>query len=330
MKKLAATLFICISLSSPVLSQSGAARGGGGRFYGVNLTFAVYQYDAARSPVIEEITRLAGTFSTADEEIAHIKDKYKLEEMALRHVRSVGLRAEETFEDAVLLGPEYMVFRVAPHDIVRGQMKLDFRVRYANEPLLDVKGVEFGNFETVLLRGKSGMFGVKYFVGAGGRQESAPIERTLLISITTEIAPLASLRDRPQQLSQPVDEYGSPLRTSEGDKFTPPVALDRVAPRFDTGRGVRGSVRLSGIVTPEGKIINVKVARGIDPVIDDRAVEAFRQYKFSPALLNGKQVHATYSEEIVFAPPPPSTLEIQQEIERQRRKEKEEKKKKKP
>jgi hypothetical protein len=65
-------------------------------------------------------------------------------------------------------------------------------------------------------------------------------------------------------------------------------------------------------------------------VIDDRAVEAFRQYKFSPALLNGKQVHATYSEEIVFAPPPPSTLEIQQEIERQRRKEKEEKKKKKP
>ncbi|HEY7545829.1 MAG TPA: energy transducer TonB, partial [Blastocatellia bacterium] len=282
MKRLIALIFICIAASAAVMSQSGAAptRGGGSRFYGVNLTFAVYQYDAARSPALEEITRLAGTYSSAEEEIAHIKDKYKLEEMAIRHVRSVGLRAEETFEDAVLLGPEYMVFRIIPHEIVRGQMKLDFRVRYANQPLLEAKGVEFGNFETVLLKGGSGMFGVKYFVGAGGRQESAPMERTLLVSVTTEIAPLASLRDRPEQLSHPVDEYGSPVRANEADKFTPPVALDRVAPRFDTGRGVRGSVRLSGIVTPEGKIINVKVVRGIDPVIDDRAVEAFRQYKF--------------------------------------------------
>jgi TonB family protein len=46
---------------------------------------------------------------------------------------------------------------------------------------------------------------------------------------------------------------------------------------------VRGSVRLGGIVTPEGKIINVRVIRGIEPVIDDRAVEALRQYRFSPA-----------------------------------------------
>ncbi len=328
MKRLIALAFICAALSAAALSQSGAAPvRSGSRFYGVNLTFAVYQYDAARSPSLEEVTRLAGTYSSADEEIAHIKDKYKLEEIAVRHIRSVGLRGEEVFEDAVLLGPEYMVFRVTPHEIVRGQMKLDFRVKYANQPLLEAKGVEFGNFETVLLKGGSGLFGVKYFVGAGGRQESAPMERTLLISVTTEIAPLASLRDRPEQLSHPVDEYGSPVRTSESDKFTPPVALDRVAPRFDTGRGVRGSVRLSGIVTPEGKIINVKVVRGIDPVIDDRAVVAFRQYKFSPALLNGKSVHATYSEEIVFAPPPPSTLEIQQEIDRQRRLEKEKKKK---
>ncbi len=328
MKRLLALAFISIAASAAVMSQSGAAPvRSGSRFYGVNLTFAVYQYDAARSPALEEVTRLAGTYSSADEEIAHIKDKYKLEEVAIRHVRSVGLRGEEVFEDAVLLGPEYMVFRVTPKEIVRGQMKLDFRVNYANQPLLEAKGVEFGNFETVLLKGGSGMFGVKYFVGAGGRQESAPMERTLLISITTEIAPLASLRDRPEQLSHPVDEYGSAIRMSESDKFTPPVAIDRVAPRFETGRGVRGSVRLSGIVTPEGKLMNVKVSRGIDPVIDDRAVVAFRQYKFSPALLNGKPVHATYSEEIVFAAPPPSTLEIQNEIDRQRRLEKEKKKK---
>ena len=318
---------ICLLPSPPVWAQSGStAQRAAGRQYGVNLTFAVYQYDAARSPAVDEVLRLAGTFSTANEEIGHLKEKYKLEEVVARHIRSVGLRSEEAFNDAVLLGPEYMTFSLTPREVVRGFMKLDFKVRYANQPLLDAKGVEMENFETVLLRGGRGLFGVKYFVGAGGRQESAPIERTLLISVTPEIAPVANLRNRPQQLSHPVDEYGGPINMAESDRFTPPVALDRVVPKFDTGKGVIGSVLLSGIVTPDGKMTNVRVLRGLDPVIDERAVDAFRQYVFSPALLNGKPVHATYREELTFGRQP-TMLEVQQELERQREKEREEKEK---
>lgn len=314
------------SFALPAQAQSGATGARlSGRQYGVNLTYAVYQYDAPRSAAIEQTTRLAGTFSTANEEIAHIKEKYNLEDVVARHVRSVGLRSQEAFNDAVLLGSEYMVFLITPREIVRGHMKFDIIVQYANQSMIEAKDVEIDSYETILLKGGKGMFGVKYFVGAGGKQESAPMERTLLISVTPAIVPLASLRDRPGQLSQPVDQYGSPLKTSEADRFTPPVPIDRVVPKFETGRGVRGAVRLAGIVTPEGKIMNVKVVRGIDSVIDERAVEAFRQYSFSPGTLNGKPVHATYSEEIVFAPPPPSTLELQMEIERQKRKEKEKK-----
>ena len=69
---------------------------------------------------IEEVTRLSGTFSTADDEIGHLKDKYKLEEVALRHVRSAGLRTGDTFNDAVLLGPEYMTFSITARDVIRG------------------------------------------------------------------------------------------------------------------------------------------------------------------------------------------------------------------
>src|SRR4029079_9703258 len=172
---------------------------------------------------------------------------------------------------------------------------------YANQPLLETKGVEFGNFETAILRCGKGMFGVKYFVGGGGRQESVPVERTLLVSVTPEIVPIANLRDRPQELSHPVDEYGGVVATKEGDPFTPPVAVERVAPIFEAGRKVRGAALLAGVVTPEGKIINIRVLRSLDPIIDERAVEAFRQYKFSPALLNGKPVFATYREELTFA-----------------------------
>jgi TonB family protein len=319
-------LIMTAPFALPTKAQSGAAGARlSGRQYGVNLTYAVYQYDAMRSTAIEDTIRLSGTYSTADDEIAHIKEKYHLEDVVARHVRSVGLRSQEAFNDAVLLGPEYMVFLVTPHEIVRGHMKFDITVRYANQTMIEAKGIEIDSYETILLKGGKGMFGVKYFVGAGGKQESAPMERTLLVSVTPAIVPLASLRDRPGQLSQPVDQYGSPLRTSESDRFTPPVPIDRVVPKFESTRGVRGSVRLAGIVTPEGKITNVKVVRGVDPIIDERAVEAFRQYTFSPGTLNGKPVHATYSEEIVFAPPPPSTLELQMEIERQKRKEKEKK-----
>lgn len=329
--------FLSFGVGTTAIAQSGA--GGvrpGGREYAANLTFAVYQYDAARSPAMEEVTRLSGTYSTADEEIAYVKDKHKLQEIASRHVRAVGLRSGETFNDAVLLGPEYMVFTLTPRDVARGYLKLDIRVRYANEPLLDVKGLEFGNFETVMLRGGKGMFGVKYFVGGGGRQESVPTERTLLVSITPEIVPVANLRNRPGELSHPVDEYGGPIQMTAGDRFTPPVPLERVAPQFESGRSVRGAVLLGGVVTPEGKIINIRVLRSLDPVIDERAVDALRQYKFSPALLNAKPVYATYREELTFAAAPPSILEIedeqrkQRELEREKEKEREKQKRKKP
>jgi TonB family protein len=316
-------------------SATGGVRSGG-REYAANLNFAVYQYDAGHSPSMEDLTRLSSTYSTPQEEIAYLKDRHKLQEIVVRHVRSVGLRGGETFNDAVLLGPEYMVFTLTPRDVVRGYLKLDFRVRYANEPLLDVKGVEFGNFETVMLRGAKGMFGVKYFVGGGGRQESVPIERTLLVSITPEIVPVTNLKNRPGEISHPVDEYGGAIQITATDRFTPPVPLERMAPQFESGRSVRGAVLLGGVVTPEGKIINIRVLRSLDPVIDERAVDAFRQYKFSPALLNAKPVFATYREELTFAAAPPSILEIeeeqrkQRELEREKEKEREKQKRKKP
>jgi len=323
-------LFMCFNVVESAIAQSGASGTRlGGRDYGVNLTFAVYQYEAGRSPAMQDVTTPSGTYSTAEEEIASLKDKYKLEGLAVRHIRSVGLRNGETFNDAVLLGPEYMVFTVTPRDVVRGYMKLDLRVRYANETLLDMKSVEFDNYETKVLRGGKAMFGAKFFIGAGGRQESVPAERTLLLSVTPEIVPVSNLRNRPQELSHPVDEFGGVVAMKESDRFTPPVALERMAPQFEAGRNVRGSVLLGGVVTPEGKIINIRVLRSLDPVIDERAVEAFRQYKFSAALLNGKVVFATYREEITFAAPQPSASEIEEQ-QRKLEKERENQKRRKP
>src|SRR5436190_12451639 len=84
------TSFALLSGSGSARAQSGT--GGarpGGREYGVNLTFAVYQYDAQRSPELQAMTRLSGSYSSAQEEIAYLKDKNQLQDLAVRHIRSV-------------------------------------------------------------------------------------------------------------------------------------------------------------------------------------------------------------------------------------------------
>src|SRR5262249_3476072 len=120
------------------------------------------------------------------------------------------------------------------------------------------------------------------------------------------------------QLSHPVDEFGGALATSESDRFTPPVALERTVPRFESTKPVHGSVLMAAVITPEGKVTNVRILRSLDPVIDDRAADAFRQYKFSPGVLNGKPVYATYREEISLSPPPLSAAQQEEEQRKQR------------
>lgn len=318
------------ALGSVGLAQSGAAGGRpSGRAFGVNLTYAVYQYDPARSPSLEEVVRLSSTFSSAKEEMAHLRENNKLEGVEVRHVRSVGLRGDERFDDAVRVGDKYLELSIIPRKVARGYLKLDVKAAFGNGPLLDAREVEFGNFETVLLRGGRGMFGVDYRTGASGRQEGVPSERVILISVTPEIVPVSSLRDRPEELARPVDKFGSPVELKEGDRFTPPSVTERVTPKFETGRGVKGAVLLGGVITPEGRVTNVRVLRSLDPSIDDRAVDAFRQYVFTPALLNGRPVHSTYREEVTFADRLPTLLELQEEAEKRRQMEKEEKEKQK-
>jgi TonB family protein len=282
--------------------QSGVHRSRpGSSDFGANLTINVFQFDDTGSPTIDSVVKLSESFASPSDETAYLKVKQNLQDVSLRHNRSVGLTPGQDFLDAVLLGPEYMVIKVTPTELQRGHLKLDLQVRYANENVLNVKSVDIDNFETVLLRGGKGMFGVKYCIGSGGRQETAPLERTLLLSVMAGIVPSGELHNRPGVLSHPVDEYGAALTLKEGDRFTPPVVLDRVVPKFETGRKIQGAVTLMGVVTAEGKMTNVQVQHSLDSEIDQRAMEAFREYKFSPGMLNAKPIGATYQEEITFA-----------------------------
>ena len=77
-----------------------------------------------------------------------------------------------------------------------------------------------------------------------------------------------------------------------GGQIKEPKKLKNVNPVYpDIARQARvqGVVILECTISPQGKVTDVKVLRGI-PLLDQAAVEAVRQWVYTPTLLNGVPV----------------------------------------
>ncbi len=88
-----------------------------------------------------------------------------------------------------------------------------------------------------------------------------------------------------------------------GGGVSAPVLLFSVEPEFseEARRAkVAGNVLVSLWVTPEGRPTHVHVLRGVGMGLDGKAVEAVRQYRFAPALENGKPVLVEVNVEVDF------------------------------
>jgi TonB family protein len=60
-------------------------------------------------------------------------------------------------------------------------------------------------------------------------------------------------------------------------------------PEIAKAARIQGVVILECRITPEGKIAAVRVLRGI-PLLDDAAIEAVKQWEYTPTLIDGKPV----------------------------------------
>lgn len=298
MKIMARALIVVMALgvfSAPVCPQ--ASRKGD---YGANLNIAVYQYDDTRSKEIAAVTALNQTASSAEDEIDLLTRTFGLEEVKLRHLRAVGLREGEAFTDSQPMNEHQLTFTITPREVTRDGVKFDFAVRYLEQTLLDAKEVRASNYETVMLKGKRGDFGMREFIGPKG-PEQVPEKRALLITITPTIIATRGLQNRPADISRPTDQFGSVVRLKENDIFVMPAVLARVPPKFVVGSLPKGSITLEAVITPDGNVTNVRVLDSPDAAYNARVIEAFRQYHFKPAQLNGQPTYATYRETIIFS-----------------------------
>lgn len=294
MLKFCSLFLLCFLL--PALSLAQSVRRAE---YGANLNLAIYQFDDVRSKETREVMQLRQTTSSAEEEIDYLTRSFGLEEVKLRHVRAVGLRTNESYTDSQPMNEKPLFVTLVPRVVTREGLRFDITATYDGKVLLELKDVSAEHYGTVVLRGGRGGFGVREFTGPRGI-ETVPDKRALLITLTPTIIEVRGLKNKPSDLSRPCNEFGASVTLRESDVFVMPALVTRTAPKFVAGHYPKGAVVLEAIITPDGRVTNIKVLETPDSAFNPKFMDAFRQYHFAPAQLNGKPTHATYRETFIF------------------------------
>jgi TonB family protein len=94
---------------------------------------------------------------------------------------------------------------------------------------------------------------------------------------------------------------GGPYRPGSG--ITPPKLLREVRPDYTEDgrrRNIEGDVVLEIVVRRDGGVGDVKLLQGLGAGLDQRAVEAVRQWRFSPAQRQGVPVDVIVEVAVEF------------------------------
>jgi periplasmic protein TonB len=85
--------------------------------------------------------------------------------------------------------------------------------------------------------------------------------------------------------------------------MTRPALTYQVQPRYSEAArraGVQGAVIVEAVIDEQGRVTDVKILRGLPMGLDREAVAAVRQWRFTPATLQGKPVKVYFSLTVNF------------------------------
>ena len=124
---------------------------------------------------------------------------------------------------------------------------------------------------------------------------------------TTKVAFLFSISEkgRPEVsvtvANLPKADVGPVLKVADG--VTAPKAIYSPSPRYSKrakDEKFQGKCALSLVVGPDGKTYDVKVTRFVGEDLDEKAIETVRNWRFEPALKDGKPVAVAINVEVKF------------------------------
>ena len=90
-----------------------------------------------------------------------------------------------------------------------------------------------------------------------------------------------------------------------GGSIKPPMKVKNVAPIYPEiakSAKVSGMVIVEATIGEDGKVMDTKVLRSV-PLLDQAALDAIRQWEYSPTLLNGKPVPVVTTVTVNFTKP---------------------------
>lgn len=88
-----------------------------------------------------------------------------------------------------------------------------------------------------------------------------------------------------------------------GNGVTPPKVLDKVEPEYSAeakDAHIEGTVLLKVEIAPEGTAQNIEVVQGVGSGLNEKAVEAVKQWKFVPGMKDGEPVTVQAMIEVNF------------------------------
>jgi protein TonB len=113
--------------------------------------------------------------------------------------------------------------------------------------------------------------------------------------------PNGSKNGKPEGEFPTVEEETGPVHLTAA--MTPPVATLKVQPRYtETARraNIQGVVVVEAIVDEQGRVTDARVLRGLPMGLDRAAIEAIQQWKFRPAMMQGRPVKVYFTLTATF------------------------------
>lgn len=104
----------------------------------------------------------------------------------------------------------------------------------------------------------------------------------------------------PPHIAQPAQQEKHPVKLSEG--VLEAQLISRIEPQYPAiavQTKTEGTVRLHAIVSREGRITSLDVISG-HPFLVKAALDAVRQWRYRPTLLNGEPVEVETSITVIF------------------------------
>jgi protein TonB len=88
-----------------------------------------------------------------------------------------------------------------------------------------------------------------------------------------------------------------------------PKVIQRVVPEYTPealDAKLEGSVHLSAMIGTDGVPSDIKVTKSLGKGLDEKAIECFKKWRFSPAIRNGEPTPVSSEVAIIFKLPPDS------------------------